>query len=264
MRTKLVLAAALAATVLSGCNSASEPVAEAPAYSAKQYRSAIDDIARLDDRKDDEARKPGELLAFAQIDKGEVVADYLMGSGYVTRLLAIAVGANGKVYAVQPDEIIAQFPNLAEAQDVAVAPYADERGEPVRVFPLRGPMAQPPFPEPLDTIITVMNFHDLYTAKRPEGTAENTIKSFFDALKPGGTLVVVDHRAADGAGAQAAEEFHRMDRELALKDLTAAGFVLDEESDLYAQAGDPHTVGVFDESIRGKTDKFALRLRKPE
>ena len=84
------------------------------------------------------------------------------------------------------------------------------------------------------------------------------------ALKPGGTLVVVDHLAPAGGGVDAADKLHRMDQALALAALTEAGFELEEESDLYARPEDPHTASVFDESIAGKTDQFTWRLRKPE
>lgn len=250
---------------LSACgNDAEIAEAETPTYSAAQYMQSINDIARMDDRQYDETRKPGELLAFARIDKGEVVGDYIMGGGYVTRLLATAVGANGKVYAFQPEEFIAFRPEYADEQDAAVAPYSDNEGNPVGVIPLRGPLAEPGWPEPLDTIITVMNFHDLYLADFPEGTAQEAIGNMYDALKPGGTLVVVDHLAQDGAGAEAANTVHRMDRQLALDALTAAGFELEEEADIYSRPDDPRTANVFDDSIRGQTDQFAWRLRKPE
>lgn len=241
---------------LTACSS-DKPAEEAgPTYSAQQYSSAIADIARPEsDRESDATRKPGDLLAFAQIDRGERVGDYIMGGGYVTRLLAMAVGSDGKVYAFQPEEFIRFRPEYATEQDEAVAPY------PERVIPLRAPVAEPGFPEPLDTIITVNNLHDVYNM--PEGTAEKAIAGLFAALKPGGTLVVVDHSAAEGAGVAAAKDLHRMDRQLAVDALTAAGFVLEEESDLYTRADDPRTANVFDESIRGKTDQFALRFRKP-
>ena len=90
-----------------------------------------------------------------------------------------------------------------------------------------------------------------------------TTKALFDALKPGGVLVVVDHLAAEGAGPEVANTLHRMDRQLALDTLTAAGFVLEEESDLYARPDDPRDANVFDPSIQGATDQFAWRLRKP-
>lgn len=256
------IAFALATTMLAAC-SETQSVEEAPAYSERQYMQAINDVARLDDQEDDARRKPGALLAFAQIDKGEVVGDWVMGGGYVTKLLATAVGAKGKVYAFQPSEFIAFIPTLADDQDAAIAPYTNDEGEPVRVFPLRGPMAEPGWPEPLDTIITVQNYHDLLIEAVPDGSFEKGSKMLFDALKPGGTLVVVDHVAAEGAGAEVAETLHRMDTDLALKALTDAGFVLEEESDLYANPDDNHESSVFDEAIRGKTDQFAWRLRKP-
>lgn len=250
---------------LAACGGEPETVeSETTTYSARQYMQAVNDVARMDDRQYDEKRKPGELLAFAQIDRGEVVGDYIMGGGYLTRLLAMAVGANGKVYAFQPEEFISFRPAYAEEQDAAVAPYADEEGNPVRVFPLRGPIAEPGWPEPLDTIITVMNFHDLFISDMPEGTADAAVQMLYDSLKPGGTLVVVDHLAAEGGGAQAADELHRMDRQVALDALTGVGFELEEESDLYSRPGDPRDANVFDDSIRGNTDQFAWRLRKPE
>lgn len=263
MRT--LVAAALAAIILAGCGGADTPDAEVAAdYAASSYAAAIADIARPQaDRDADAARQPGELLAFAQIDTGDVVGDYIMGGGYVTRLLAMATGSSGKVYAFQPDEFIAFRPAYAAEQDAAVAPYADEAGNPVRVFPLRGPVNAPPFPEPLDTIITVMNLHDLWLGEPADGSAATAIAALYDALKPGGSLVVVDHRAATGGGVAAAAELHRMDEELALAALTAAGFVLEEESELYARPDDPRTANVFDEAIRGRTDQFMWRLRKP-
>lgn len=263
MRTAILAGAMLIG--LSACGGEADTVeSETAEYSARQYMQAINDVARMDDRESDERRQPGELLAFAQIDKGEVVGDYVMGGGYLTRLLAIAVGANGKVYAFQPEEFIGFRPEYATEQDEAVAPYADDTGNPVRVFPLRAPLAEPGWPEPLDTIITVMNFHDLYLTDFPEGTADQAVQMLYDSLKPGGTLVVVDHLAQEGAGAEAANTVHRMDAQLAMDALTGVGFVLEEESDLYSRPDDPRTANVFDDSIRSQTDQFAWRLRKPE
>ena len=127
-----------------------------------------------------------------------------------------------------------------------------------------GPFAAPAFPEPLDTIITVQNFHDLYLKPFPEGTGAKGSAALFAALKPGGTLVVVDHSAAGGSGTTLADSLHRIDKAAVVAALTQAGFTLEAESDLYARADDPRTANVFDEAIRGKTDQFALRFRKPE
>ena len=246
------------AIALAACGSAdTADTAEAPAYSPGQYSTAVGDFARPDaDRESDEARKPAELLAFAEIDRGDIVGDYIMGGGYMTRLLAMAVGSRGKVYAFQPEEFIAFRPEYATEQDEATAPYQN-------VVALRGPLAEPGFPEPLDTIITALNLHDLFADSMPEGTAERTLDALYAALKPGGSLVVVDHRAAEGAGLEAAGSLHRMDMQLALEALTAAGFQFEAEGDIYARSDDPRDANVFDDSIRGRTDQFLLRLRKP-
>nr|WP_271078848.1 methyltransferase [Aurantiacibacter sp. MUD61] len=263
-----LVTAAIAASAfgLTACSGPEETPGEEAAseYNARQYMQAINDIGRLDDQEQDATRKPGELLAFAQIDRGDVVGDFIMGGGYVTRLLATAVGADGKVYAFQPEEFIAFRPEYATEQDETVRRYSDNDGNPINIFPVRGSLAEPGWPEQLDTIITVMNFHDLYLEEFPEGTAEQAVASLYDALKPGGTLVVVDHLAADGAGAVAANTLHRLDPQLAMDALTAAGFVREAESDIYAQPGDPLTANVFDEEIRGQTNQIAWRFVKPE
>lgn len=204
----------------------------------------------------DPLRGPASLLAFAQIEEGETVGDYMMGAGYWTRILSHVVGPQGRVYAVQPDQFIAFRAAYATEQDAAVAGRAN-------VVPLRGPIDAPPFPEPLDTIITFQNLHDLYLGAMPEGTATRAIAALYAALKPGGTLLVVDHSAAKGAGLAAADALHRMDREAAIAALTEAGFVLEAEEDFYRRSDDPRTTNVFSPEIRGKTDQFALRLRKP-
>ena len=261
-RSTIFIAATIA---LSACTQTEPDESEetVEVYSASRYTQTINDIARSDDLAEDARRKPGELLAFAQIDRGDVVGDYIMGGGYVTRLLALAVGADGKVYAFQPTEFIAFDSDYADWQDDTVRRYSDQQGVPVRVFPLRAPIARPGWPEPLDTIITVMNLHDLYLPEMPDGTPEAAAQMLYDSLKPGGSLVVVDHLAAEDAGADAASTMHRMDRRIALQLLTGVGFELEEESDLYANPDDPRDANVFDEAVRGSTDQFAWRLRKP-
>jgi predicted methyltransferase len=246
----LGLALALAACASSG---GSLPASHAPT----QYAAALADTQRpLADRERDSSRLPAEILAFAQIDPGEKVGDFIMGGGYWTRLLSTAVGPTGKVYAFQPDEFIAFRPAYGDEQAAAVAGRAN-------TVALRGPVAAPPFPEPLDTIITVQNLHDLYLGAMPGGTASKTLAALYAALKPGGTLLVVDHSAAPGAGIAAADAVHRMDLQVAIAALTAAGFAVEAESELYRRPADPRTANVFDPAIRGRTDQFVLRLRKP-
>jgi predicted methyltransferase len=253
MRLSLTLCLAVS---LTACAPAGADLAST-GHSPAAYAAALDDSRRpAADRERDAARFPAELLAFAQIDPGETVGDYIMGGGYWTHLLSNAVGPQGKVYAFQPAEFIAFRPAYGEEQDAAVAGRAN-------VTAVRGPVAAPPFPEPLDTIITVQNFHDLYIGAMPEGTGRQAVAALYAALKPGGTLLVVDHSATAGSGLAAANTLHRIDREAAIAALTAAGFVIEAQSEIYARTDDPRTANVFDPAIRGKTDQFALRLRKP-
>ncbi|BBB09735.1 class I SAM-dependent methyltransferase [Sphingopyxis sp. EG6] len=224
---------------------------------ASDYTTVLADPARpAADRERDAARKPVELLAFAQIAPGEQVGDFVMGGGYVTRLLAAAVGPSGKVHAFQPAEFIAFRKQYGDDQAAVDAAYAN-------VDAVAGPFAAPAFAAPLDTIITVQNFHDLYLKPFPEGTGDKASAALFAALKPGGTLVIVDHSAADGTGTTHADSLHRIDKAAVIAALTRAGFKLEAESDLYRLADDPRTTNVFDPAIRGKTDQFALRFRKP-
>ena len=165
-----------------------------PPLAAKEdsasYKAALADPARpAADRERDAARKPAELLAFAQIAPDEQVGDFVMGGGYVTRVLAAAVGPAGKVHAFQPAEFIAFKAQYGTDQAAVDAAYAN-------VDAVAGPFAAPAFAVPLDTIITVQNFHELYLKPFPEGTGDKASAALFAALKPGGTLVIVDHSAA--------------------------------------------------------------------
>lgn len=233
------------------------PLAAEPLSSGPDYWEALADPARpAADRDRDEARKPAELLKFAKVKVGQKVGDFVMGGGYVTRLLAAAVGPTGKVYAFQPAEFIAFKAQYGTDQAAVDAAYAN-------VDAVAGPFAAPAFAAPLDTIITVQNFHDLYLKPFPEGTGDKASAALFAALKPGGTLVIVDHSAADGTGTTLADSLHRIDKAAVVAALTKAGFKLEAESDLYKRADDPRTTNVFDPAIRGKTDQFTLRFRKP-
>jgi predicted methyltransferase len=224
---------------------------------APDYSAALADPGRpAADHERDAARKPAELLAFADVKPGQKVGDYVMGGGYLTRILAGAVGASGKVYAFQPAEFIAFKKQYGDDQAAIDAAYAN-------VDAVAGPFAAPSFPVPLDMIITVQNFHDLYLKPFPEGTGAKASAALFAALKPGGTLVVVDHSAADGSGTSLSDSLHRIDKAAVVAALTAAGFKLEAESDLYRRPDDPRTANVFDPAIRGKTDQFTLRFRKP-
>ena len=243
------------AALLAACATAA-PAPE-PMLSAADYAATLAAADRPEaDEQRDAARKPAEMLAFAQIAPGERVGDYIMGSGYFTRVLAAAVGPTGKVYAFQPAEFIAYRAAYADEQDATVTALANAQA-------VRGPVSAPPFPEPLDTIVTIQNYHHLLLSAMPAGTPAKAAAALYAALKPGGTLVVIDHSAVAGSGDDAPNKLHRIEQSRVVDALTAAGFRLEEQSTLFANPADPRTALVFDPAIRGSTDQFMLRFRKP-
>jgi predicted methyltransferase len=204
------------------------------------------------DRARDADRKPAEVLAFAQVRAGWKVGEYTPGGGYFTRLLSPAVGPTGRVYAYPPAEIVKLLPkHLSEAEaNAAAAPLKN-------VTVLSGTNGEFGAPEPLDLVFTAQNYHDLHTRYAPPGAAQAFNAAVFRALKPGGRYVIVDHRGAEP------DRLHRIDPAQVRQEVEAAGFRFDGESQVLANPADPKTAAVFDPSVRGRTDQFALRFRKP-
>lgn len=250
-----ILLAAVAALALSSAACMGGPGEPAPLAPA-DYAAALADASRpADDRARDAARHTAETLAFARVRPGQKIADMIIGGGYFTRVFAAAVGPEGRVTAWQPAEFIAFQASYGDSL-TAVDALAN-------VDAIRSPMAAPAFPAGLDLVFTAQNYHDLHLNIAPDGTAMRVNEAVFEALRPGGLYVVIDHHALAGAPLTAADTVHRIDVEAVKREVLAAGFVLDGESDVLANPADPRTASVFDASIRGRTSQFMLRFRKP-
>jgi predicted methyltransferase len=205
------------------------------------------------DRARDADRKPAEMLAFAGIAPGQRVADFIPGGGYFTHLFAEAVGATGKVYALVP-------PPGAQREDPPIKAV-------VALYP-NAVLVQQSFttlsvPEPLDVIFTAQNYHDLHLTRFNLDWAQVN-RQIFAALKPGGVYVVVDHSAKAGAEVGVADTLHRIDPAIVRRELEAAGFVLEAESNVLRNPADTLELAVFDPAIRGHTDQFVMRFRRPK
>jgi predicted methyltransferase len=221
-------------------------------------QTALADAARpAADKERDAARHPGEILAFAGVKPGDKVADFVMGGGYWTRILAKTVGATGHVYAYQPEEFIKFKASYADEQKAAVAGYPNTTAS-------SESLAAVSFPEPLDAIVTVQNWHDMHLKFAPPGFSDVLAKKLYDSLKPGGVFLVVDHVANADPGFAAPQTLHRIDPAAARAEIEKAGFKFEGSLPLLANAADPHTASVFDPSIRGKTDQFVFKFRKPK
>lgn len=217
--------------------------------------SAILDSGRPDaDKARDADRKPLEMLEFAKVKPGETVVDYIPGKGYFTRIFSNAVGPSGTVYSDTPQIVIDKF------KDKLPPPVSAEPGRGnVHEVVAKGDILGA---SKADLVWTSQNYHDVHIWAGAKGTGELN-KSVFDALKPGGIYVVLDHAGATGLDDAGMSKLHRIDEALVIKEVTAAGFILDGESKVLRNPGDNHELNVFDPAIRGKTDQFILRFRKP-
>jgi predicted methyltransferase len=221
----------------------------------------VADHSRPDtDTARDANRKPAESLAFAGVEPGERVADYAAGSGYFTRLFADAVGDKGHVYAVVPLPVL-QFPNAAKgAADLKTWSTSHAN----ITINTAAPMDGLKFPEPLDLFWISQNYHDLHDKFMGPVDIAAFNKAVYAALKPGGVYLVLDHVAAKGAPADVTETLHRIEPSTVRQEVEAAGFKFESESTALANPADPHTAGVFDKTIRGHTDQFIYKFRKPK
>ena len=243
-----------AAALLIGCATVPGPAPVAPG--ALWIAAAVADSDRPEaDRARDALRKPAETLAFAGVRPGMTVLDAVPGSGYFTRLFAEAVGPTGKVYAYVPTEIAGKFNSEPNARGLAAAyPNVEYASDPL------AQMA----PEPVaDMVFTAQNYHDIHTPLFGGASPAAVNRAIYSVVRPGGSFVVIDHAAEPGSGTRDANTLHRIDPEVVKREVTAAGFVFEAESDALRNPADPRTANVFDPSIRGRTDQFMLRFRKP-
>jgi len=231
--------------------------AAAVAASPSAIKAAVADPARpQDDVKRDADRKPAEMLAFAKIKPGDKVMDLIAGGGYFTRLFAKAVGPDGWVYAYQASETDA-FSKGKEPKIYAVAKAYPN------VSVIHAPINALTAPEPLDVVWTSQNYHDLKDDFfKPADTAVVN-KAVFKALKPGGLYIVLDHAAEKGSGIRDTNTLHRIDEAVVKQEVMAAGFEFVGESKVLRNPKDPRTALVFDTGIRGHTDQFIYKFRKP-
>jgi len=230
--------------------------AKVPAY----ITAAVADPGRpAEDTQRDANRKPAETVQFAGIKPGDKVAELVPGRGYFTRIFSKVVGPKGHVYALSPP----RRPNAAADSPDPVAATAALAADPAysNVTATGGSLAKISVPEPVDVVFTAQNYHDVHNVPDVDLAAFN--KAIFDALKPGGVFVVLDHAAAAGSAARDTSTLHRIDPETVKSEVLAAGFKLEGESKVLANTQDDHTLKVFDPSIRGKTDQFILKFRKP-
>ena len=223
--------------------------------SAAIIANALADPARPPDEKSaDGSRKPAETLAFSGVRPGMVVGEFYPGGGYFTRLLSAVVGPSGHVYGLEN----AGWKGAGAADQKLVA---ESRLTNVSID--IQPFGTVKFPKPLDLAWITQNYHDLKIAEYGSVDTVAFDRAVFAALKPGGTFFILDHQGLPGMSDEAIAKTHRIDKATVIKEVTSAGFKLVGEGRFLHRPGDDHTKSIFDKSIRGRTDQYALKFIKP-
>ena len=234
--------------------------ADNPGNSAAATMAVADSSRPESDTSRDADRKPAQTLEFAGIKPGDKVADYIAATGYFTRLFASIVGPTGHVYAVEPTAFFRFEHFVKEAGELQGYAVTHPNVTVTTAAALEGLK----FPEKLDLFWISRNYHDLHDEFMGPVDIAAFNKAVYGALKPGGVYVILDHSAAAGAPSNVTETLHRIESSTVRREVEAAGFKFDSESSILANPADPRTAKVFDPTIRGKTDQFILKFRKPK
>ena len=232
---------------------AAAPAAAQEAPAIPDYVAvAVASPARADDAKDDARRHIAEIMAFSGVKPGDTVLELVPGGGYWTRVFSAIVGADGKVYAAVP------APMEKYAEKTHALP-----GELANVELLLQPADALSVPTPVDVAFTAQNYHDYPNEFMGPTDPALLNAAVFEALKPGGLWIVIDHAAEAGSGLRDTETLHRIDPATVREQAEAAGFEFVGESAVLRNPDDDHTLKVFDPKVRGVTDQFVYKFRKP-
>lgn len=260
MKPHLILSTALAFSLAACSQPATDDPVETPAdttVSASTLDAAVANEARPESARElDANRKPAEVLAFFGLEDGDDAVDVISGGGYWAEILVRAVGENGSVTALEPEQFYDEeaWSALSEREPrIAVERYPFE--------------SFTPGPDRFDFAIMNLNYHDVYWESEqfgvPRSEPQEFLAQLFAAMKPGGVVGVIDHAGKEGDTRAIVDETHRIAPSVVRTDFEAAGFVLEDASSMLANPEDDYDTSVFDPAIRGKTDRFMMKFVKP-
>jgi predicted methyltransferase len=260
LKRAAVLVAALAVAACATTPAGPPPlgVADYAQILADPERQVKLDGFQAADQADDAARKPADVLAFANIRPGDTVLELEGGRGWYSRILSGAVGPSGKLYIQYPPEF---------AYGDAAYKTRMDAGQLKNATILRTHFDNYDVPDAsVDRVIWILGPHEIYfTPPNTQGLGDpvKTYAEIMRVLKPGGEFIAMDHAADPGAEKVAtASTLHRVDPAVVLAAAKDAGFVYVERSDILANPEDDRTKRVFDATIRRHTDQFLYRFRK--
>lgn len=208
----------------------------------------------------DESRKPAEVLAFMGLESGDAVLDIFAGGGYYSEILGRAVGSEGSVIAVNPPQFVSSEQSKEKWAGI------DARQANVTMVPSQLPDYKPAA-NSIDFAMLHLIYHDFYWQsekfKFDKMDPAVVLANLYAGMKPGGIVAVIDHVGSPGDTRTVVDKTHRIDPATTRSDFLKAGFLLDGESDMFANPDDDLEKNVFDPAVRGKTDRFVMRFRKP-
>ncbi|MGH8078857.1 MAG: class I SAM-dependent methyltransferase [Lysobacter sp.] len=226
----------------------------------------------------DRYRHPKETLSHFLVKPDQTVIEITPGAGWYSEILAPYLRDNGRYIAAVTDDAITGLPKYTYANNAALrdkfAGNPSVYGTPeVRGFDPKAPNFGPA--GSADVVLTFRNAHNWVAA----GTADAYFKAFFDVLKPGGTLGVVDHRAKVGTDLEKMKKSGYLTEQLVIDHAQSAGFVLDGKNEVNANPADtadhPNGVWTLPPANRhdaaddakyqaiGESDRMTLRFKKP-
>jgi predicted methyltransferase len=210
----------------------------------------------------DGARKPDQVLEFIGLEADDVVLDYGAGGGYWTELISVVVGDGGKVYAQQ------RAGERYDEQKAALAAQFSPFGN-IELMPLESGAALPLGDGSVDTILVSYLYHHMHYADGSGEMFPDSSKALFGefrrVLKPGGTVIIIEHAAIDGSGRAESGGWHRTPPEMAKTDLASVGFEFAGDApEIFNNPDDDRKNVWFETDLRGKTTTFVQKYRKPE
>jgi predicted methyltransferase len=243
-------------------------LAAAPLYAEAPARPTVSTVAaavassdrKPDNVKLDESRKPAEVLQFLGLKPGMHVLDLFGANAYWAEIAAPVVGPKGHVTVWEPTQFYKEPAQKSFAEFEATHPNVS-----IVVSPFEAPNLTKNF---ADLVILNLNYHDTYWQSEKYGIPRMDpaafLKTVYAAMKPGAVIGVIDHVASPNSDARATvEKLHRIDPEVVKADFKRAGFVLAGSSDILRNPSDDHSLLVFDPKVRGKTDRFIFKFKKP-
>ena len=258
---------------------ASQPEAanETPAVEANPLEDALaHELRTEEERARDIYRHPKETLEFFGVEPDDHVLELWAGGGWYTHILTPYIANTGKLYVTSyPEDSERElYRNLAAKLKGYLGQV--DGGDKVTVYPLNPPAIEIPLENQLDVVLTFRNVHNWVKG----GYDKAVYEAAFKALKPGGTLGVVEHRGKDGMTREESAKSGYMDQATVIADIEAVGFKFVEASEVNANPKDTadHPEGVWTLPPRlrlgdtdrekytaiGESDRMTLKFVKPE